>query len=210
MKKLKRNLIKAILLILSFVLSNDMFSQTQQVSKSKCVIGHFSVSVPKDWKAFSNADKDGARSGFAADLEPGLAQYVRAGKPKPRMGDFEIFQKPTDGQLIGWTLLIPDQADFLKEILKKENGDFENQKSLSGGQIQSGSCRLVNISGKDVVRVDIEMANGGKSTNLHFWSPKNPGVISTLMLGLRPNKSSQSEKDFESIIKSLVVNENIK
>jgi len=126
------------------------------------------------------------------------------------MGNFEIYQKPTDGQLIGWTLVIPDQKDFLKVILKREDVQFEKGKSLSGGGIKGGSCKLVKVGSFDVVRVDVKMANGGKTTNLHFWSPKNPGIISTLMIGLRQNKSPETEKEYRSIIASLVVSEDIR
>ena len=123
------------------------------------------------------------------------------------MGEFEIYQKPPEGQLIGWTLIVPDQADFLKEILKRENVEFEGRKNLGGGQVTGGFCKLVKVGSSDVVRVDVEMANGGKSTNLHFWSPKRPGLITTLMFGLRPNCSHQTKKDYETIISSLKIDE---
>jgi hypothetical protein len=176
----------------------------------ECVIGHFTLTMPDGWNSFSGGDKASARAEFASDLAPGLKQYNRAGQPAPRMGAFEIFQKPTDGQLIGWTLLVPVQTDFLKQILKREDVEFQKHKNLAGGQVKSGSCRLFKVGKIDVVRVDVEMANGGKTTNLHFWSPKSPGIISTLMLGLRPHKSTQTEREFESIIASLVVAEDIK
>jgi hypothetical protein len=207
MTRIKRNLELSFLFICCVVFSNDSYSQTKPLENSRCVIGNFTVSVPNGWNSFSNQDKASARSEFASDLEPGLVQYSKAGKPDPKMGDFEIFQKPTDGQLIGWTLLIPDQTDFLKEILKKENIEFEKKKNLSGGQVISGSCRLVKIGGIEVVRVDVIMANGAIATNFHFWSPKNPGVISTLMIGTRPNKSAQTEKEYQGIIESLIVKE---
>jgi len=207
MTRTKRYLELSFLLICSIVLSNYIYSQTEPLENFRCVIGNFSVSVPKGWNSFSNQDKATARSGFASDLAPGLVQYSRVGKPDPQMGDFEIFQKPNDGQLIGWTLLIPDQTDFLKEILKKENIGFEKKKNLSGGQVKSGACRLVKIGEIEVVRVDVIMANGGIAANFHFWSPKSPGVISTLMIGTRPNMSAQTEKEFQDIIESLIVNE---
>jgi hypothetical protein len=207
MKITKRYVELSILFICSFVLSRDIYSQPKPPESTRCVIGNFTVSIPKGWNSFSNQDKASARIEFASDLEPGLVQYRKDGKPDPKMGDFEIFQKPADGQLIGWTLLIPDQTDFLKEILKKENIEFEKKKSLSGGQVKSGSCRLVKIGGIEVVRVDVIMANGAIATNFHFWSPKSPGVISTIMIGTRPNKSAQTEKEYQGIIESLFVKE---
>jgi len=196
--------------LLSFLIHQTIAAQEPRDKGRQCRIGHFTVSIPHGWDSFSDSDKAIARREFSTDLAPGLKQYKKVGGPTPRMGEFEIYQKPTDAQLIGWTLVIPDQASFLKEILKREDVQFEKRKSLSGGRLKGGSCRLVKVSGFDVVRVDVEMANGGKSTNLHFWSPKSPGVISTLMVGVRPHKSAQTEKEFESIIFSLVVNEDIK
>ena len=200
-----------LILVVTMVLvfSGTIFAEGPSTGGERFVMGHFSFSVPRGWNSFSDADKDAARSEFASDLAPGLKQYNKAGEPAPRMGDFEIFQKPTDGQLIGWTLLVPAQADFLNEMLKRENVEFQKQKNLAGGQIKSGTCRLFNVNGVDVVRVDVEMSNGGRSTNIHFWSPKSPGVISTLMLGIRPNKSAQTEKEFEDIILSIRVTEEI-
>jgi hypothetical protein len=203
MKNAKWKSVLSLLFISCFFLSNGIYSQTKQLVTSKCVIGHFTFFVPNGWNSFSSVDKASARNGFASDLEPGLGQYSEPGKPAPKMGDFEIFQKPTDGQLIGWTLIVPNQTDFLKEILKKEEIQLEQRKS----QIKSGTCRLVKIIGINIVRVDVAMANGAITTNLHFWSPKSPGIISTLMIGLRPDKSAQTEKDYQNIIESLIVNE---
>ncbi|MBU4319353.1 MAG: hypothetical protein KKF30_19000 [Proteobacteria bacterium] len=190
-------------------ISLTVFAQDPSEQSRPCRIGHFTAFIPLGWNSFSDSDKAGAKREFATDLAPGLRQYEKAGATTPHMGEFEIFQKPTDAQLIGWTLVIPDQTDFLKEILRREDVQFEKGKNLSGGRITGGSCRLVKIGGFDVVRVDVEMANGGKSTNLHFWSPKTPGVMSTLMIGLRPHKSDQTEKDYESIISTLIVSEDI-
>lgn len=172
-------------------------------------IGHFIVKIPSGWNALSGNYKADAKKEFSADLAPGLKQYEKVDGPKPKMGEFEIFQKPKDGQLIGWTLVIPDQTDFLKEILKREDLQFEKRKSLSGGSIKGGSCKLVNQNGFNIVRVDVEMENGGKSTNLHFWSPENPGIITTLMAGVRSNTSSQTDREFESIISSIVVTDKL-
>jgi uncharacterized protein (TIGR02145 family) len=177
------------------------------VDGARYIIGHFSFSVPKGWNPLSAADKTAARNEFASDLAPGLGQYIKAGEPPPGMGEFEILQKPTDGQLIGWTLIVPEQTDFMEEIFKKENVEFQKRKNLAGGQIKSGSCRLFKVNGIDVVRVDVEMSGGGQSTNMHFWSPKSPRVITTLMLGMGPHKSVQTEKEFEDIISSLMVRE---
>jgi hypothetical protein len=173
-------------------------------------IGHFTVSVPEGWNSLPNDDKDKVRRDFSANIAPGLRQYERAGGPTPRMGEFEILQKPTDAQLLAWTLVIPDQHDFLGEILKRESVQFDSRKSWSGGRLKGGLCRLVRVGGVDVVRVDVEMANGGKTTNLHYWSSTNPGIISTLMIGVRPNRTPQTDREFESMISSLVVNEEIK
>ncbi|MFH2057579.1 MAG: hypothetical protein ABIJ59_01605 [Pseudomonadota bacterium] len=196
--------------LLSFLINQATTAQELHDKSSQFRVGHFMVSIPHGWGSFSDSDKALARRGFSTDLAPGLKQYEKVGESAPHMGEFEIYQKPTDGQLIGWTLVIPDQADFLKEILKREDVQFEKGKSLSGGRIKGGSCRLFKVSGFDVVRVDVEMANGGKSTNLHFWSPKNPGIISTLMIGVRPHKSEQTEKEFERIISSIAVDDVIK
>ena len=196
-------------LFMLLVIPSNLFADKGPIGSKRFTIGHFSVSVPEDWDSLSNADKAAARKEFASDLGPGLRQYNRSGQPPPKMSDFEIFQKPTDGQLIAWTLLVPEQTDFLKEILKKEKRDFQKQKNLAGGQIKSGLCRMVKVDSIDVVRVDIEMANGGKSTNVHFWSPRDPGIITTLMIGIRPNSSKQTAKEFDSIISSLVVSEEI-
>lgn len=196
--------------MMSLVFWGTIFADEPSTKGTRFVIGHFSFSVPKGWNSFSDADKAATRTEFTSDLAPGLSQYNKTGEPTPRMGDFEIFQKPTDGQLIGWTLILPKQTDFLKEILKKEDVQFQKRKNLAGDQIKSGSSRLFKAGGIDVVRVDVEMANGGKSTNLQFWSSKSPRVITTLMIGIRPHKSTQTEKEFESIISSLVVSEEIK
>jgi hypothetical protein len=173
-------------------------------------IGHFTVSIPQGWNSFSDSDKAEARREFSSDLAPSLKQYEKRGAPQAHMDEFAIYQKPTDGQLIGWTLVIPDQTDFLTKILKREDIQFEKGKSLSGGRVKGGSCRLEKVGTVDVVRVDVEMANGGKTTNLHFWSPKTPGIVTTLMIGVRPNKSDQTEKDYEKILSSLAVSEEIK
>jgi hypothetical protein len=170
------------------------FAQDSAGEPRQCRIGHFTVSIPNAWLSLSDSDKAGARREFASDLSPGLKPYEKPGSPMPCMGEFEIYQKPSDAQLIGWTLLIPNQTDFLKEILKREDVQFEKGKSMSGGRVKGGSCRLVKVGNFDVVRVDVEMANGGKSTNLHFWSPKTPGVVSTLMIGVRPNKFSANRE----------------
>lgn len=208
--KTKSHLNLVIYAFLSLFIIHPLSAQEATNQDRQCRIGHFTVSIPQGWNSFSASDKAGARQEFSTDLSPGLKQYEKTGAPTPRMGDFEIYQKPTDGQLIGWTLVIPDQKDFLKVILKREDVQFEKGKSLSGGSVKGGSCRLVKVGTVDVVRVDVEMANGGKTTNLHFWSPKTPGVITTLMIGVRPNKSAQTEKDFEKIISSLAVSEEIK
>ena len=194
----------------SLCIQNVSYAQAPRDQGRQCTIGHFSVSIPQGWNSFSDTDKAGARREFSTDLAPGLKQYQRAGDATPRMGEFEIYQKPPYGQLIGWTLVIPDQTDFLKEILKKEDVEFQKRKNLAGGQVRSGFCRLVKVGGNDVVRVDVEMANGGKSTNLIFWSPKRPGLITTLMLGMRPNYSDQTRKDYETIISSLRIDEHPK
>ena len=195
--------------VLSILLHYTITAQQSNVLGSQLRIGHFLVTVPQGWNTFSDSDKAGARKEFSIDLSPGLKQYEKAGDVKPHMGEFEILQKPQAGQLIGWALVIPDQVEFLKEIFKRENVQFEKSKSLSGGRVIGGSCRLVNLNGFDVVRIDVEMANGGKSTNLHFWSPKTSGIVSTLMIGLRPNSSTQTEKEFEGIISSLLVTDNL-
>ena len=195
---------------LSFLLHHTITAQETSFIGNQVRVGHFLVTVPPGWNSFSDSDKAGVRRDFSTDLAPGLKQYVKAGEVRPHMGEFEILQKPPAGQLIGWTLVIPDQVEFLKEILKQEDVQFEKGKSLSGGRVTGGSCRLVNLNGFDVVRVDVEMANGGKSTNLQFWSPKDPGVVSTLMIGLRLNSSAQTEKEFEDIISSLAVTDKLK
>ncbi len=195
--------------VLSILLHNTIAAQEKGSLGKQVRVGHFLVTVPPGWNSFSDSEKAGARREFSTDLAPGLKQYVKAGEIKPHMRDFEILQKPPTGQLIGWTLIIPDQTEFLKEILKRENVQFEKGKSLSGGRIKGGSCRLVNLNGFDVVRVDVEMANGGKSTNLQFWSPKNPGVVSVIMVGLKQHASSQTEKEYESIISTLVVKDDL-
>lgn len=195
---------------LSVLIHHTSFAQESTGQAKQCTIGHFTVSVPQGWNSFSNIDKAEARREYSTDLDPGLKQYEKLGAPTPRMGEFEIYQKPPGGQLIGWTLVIPDQTDFLKEILKREDVQFAKSKSLSGGRVKAGSCRLVKVGTVDVVRVDVEMANGGRTTNLHFWSPQTPGVITTLMIGIRPNTSEQTEKDYEKIISSLAVSEEIR
>jgi hypothetical protein len=210
MKTARRSVILIAILLAGVALQGLANAQSAPVKDgTKCVVGHFTASLPDGWNSFSSADKAAARREFASDLAPGLRQYEKSGQPSPKMGDFVIFQKPPEGQLIGWTLVVPDQTDFLKEILKREDVQFERGKSLSGGRITAGSCKLVKLGGVDVVRVDVEMANGGKSTNLHFWSPKSPGVITTLMIGLRPGKSAQTEKEFDKMIASLEVREDI-
>ncbi len=172
-------------------------------------IGHFVVRFPPGWNFCSFSEKAASRREFSAYLAPGLKQYGKVNGLTPHMEEFEIYQKPPSGQLIGWTLVIPDQVNFLRKILKRENVQFEKRKSLSGGGIKGGTCRLVKIGNFDVVRVDVEMVNGGKSTNLQFWSPKNPGVVSVLMVGLKQHASSQTEKEYESIISTLVVKDDL-
>jgi len=198
------------LTLLCATLPNADCADTASPDPTRCVIGHFTLPVPKGWNAFSASDKVGARSEFASEMAPGLTQYKKAGAPPPRMGQFEIFQKPPDGQIIAWTLLVPDQTDFLKEILKKEDTEFQKRKNLAGQRLKGGFCRLVKIGTNDVVRVDVEMADGGKSTNLEFWSPKHPGLITTLMVGVRANRSEQTQKDYDTILASLRVDENPK
>lgn len=182
--------------------SGSIKAQNVPVNSMKVEIGHFTLFVPEGWNVFSKDDRIKARKEFELDLEPGLKQYEVDGKPKPRMGDFRVFQKQPFGQLIGWTLIVPDNTNLLQKIFKKEN-QFRQRKD----QIKSGSCRLVKIDGIDVVRVDVEMTNGDLMTNLHFYSPKSPGIISSLMFGLRSGKSVQAEKEFESIIGSIKIKE---
>ena len=198
------------LVLLSLLFPRALFAEQRVINNNPIVIGHFSFSVPSDWIPFSAADNATTRRSFSSSLAPGFIQYTKIGEPEPRMEGFEIFQKPNEGQIIGWTLILPKQKDFLKKTLNKENIQFQKQKNMAGGQIKSGSSRLYKVNGIDIVRVDVEMVNGGKSTNLQFWSSKNPRVITTLMIGLRPHKSVQSEKEFESILLSLVVSKEIK
>jgi hypothetical protein len=172
-------------------------------------VGHFEVSVPSSWKPLSAADTASIRREFEGDLGPGLKQYYKTGEPEPRMGEFAIFQKPSDAQMIGWTLIVPPQIDFLKEILRREAVEFEKRKNLAGAQLKGGTCRLVRVGDVDVVRVDVAMANGGTSTNLHYWSPKNPTVVSILMLGIRPHASTETENELNSIIAALTIKEDL-
>ena len=164
MRTVRQNVMPIVVLLAGIALQGPANAQsTPAKNGTKCVIGHFTVTVPDGWNSFSSSDKAAARSEFASDLSPGLRQYEKAGQPAPRMGDFIIFQKQPEGQLIGWTLLVPDQTDFLKEILKREDVQFERGKSLSGGRITAGSCKLVKLGGVDVVRMDVQMANGEKA-----------------------------------------------
>ena len=207
---LQNKVVVLLSIVLCLIGAADLCAQEPSPESRSCVIGHFSLSAPEAWKPLTGSDKAATRSEFASSIAPGLGQYNRAGAPEPRMDQFEILQKPTDAQLIGWTLIVPDQIDFLKEIFKKEDTQLENQKNMAGGRIKAGSCRWVKIGGLDVVRVDVEMADGGKSTNLHFWSSKNPGIITTLMLGVGAGRSAETEKEFDSILSSIAVSDEIK
>lgn len=180
-------------------------------AKPGLTIGHFTMTLPDDWKSFSEADRIRTRDQqFASQLAPGLRQYVKEGAPTPKLGDFlgdfVIFQKQPVGQAIGWTLKIPNQKDdFMKTLLKKEQTDFTAQKNLAGGRIKGGQARLFRINNAEVVRVDVEMAEGGKSTNIQFWSPERPDLITVLMLGTRGKSSQETEQQVNAIISSIVI-----
>ena len=210
MGPMKNLTVLSMLLVAAGLVGRPVSAQEPDGQSRPFRIGHFIVSVPQSWTPLSDADKTGARAEFASDLAPGMTQYERAGDPAPRLGQFEIFQKPTDAQLLGWTIVIPEQTDFLKEILKREDVQFEKGKSLSGGRIKGGSCSLIKVSGLEVVRIDVEMANGAKSTNLHFWSPKHPGIISTLMFGIRPQAIAPTAREYEAMLATLTVSEEVK
>lgn len=174
--------------------------------KPEVRIGHFALPVPESWKAFSESDRAGARNQFASDLAPGLGQYAKTGAPPPKMGDFIIFQKQPSGQLIGWTLQIPEQSDFMKTMFEKEQVNFTARKNLAGDQIKAGQCRMFKIKDIDVVRVDVEMSDGGKSTNIQYWSPERPGLITVLMVGARAGSTAETQRQFDAIISSIVIN----
>lgn len=175
-------------------------------------VGHFTITLPDDWKAFPETDRIRVRDQqFASQLAPGLRQYVKEGAPTPKLGDFLgdfiIFQKQPVAQAIGWTLKIPNQKeDFMKTLLKKEETDFTEQKNLAGGRIKGGQARLLRINNAEVVRVDVEMADGGKSTNIQYWAPERPGLITVLMLGTRGSSSPETEQQVGTIISSIVIN----
>jgi len=176
--------VSILLFVCSVCLTCLQLDVAAQENKSTVTVGHFTFKIPIGWNQMSGSDKTNTRAEFESDLKPGLRQYTQQGEPDAHMDEFEIFQKPFEGQLLVWTLKVPTQENFIQKIYMTETKTLESRQA----NLKSGECRLVTIGEIEVVRVDVAMRNGGTTTNLQFWSPENPDLITTLMIGLRPNQ----------------------
>ena len=174
---------------------------TQQVDPRQKV-GGLAFRVPIGWKALEGADRDGARREFDAQVNQGqgLREYVRADSQIPHLDQFYICQKePHEGQIIAWTLELPPQSEFLAKIRETE----EKGVTLRQAELTSGLCRVVQVDGTDIVRVDVNMRNGAKATNLHFWSPEKPSQVTIVMVGTSPDAQPATIREAEDILASV-------
>jgi len=180
--------------------AREQAGQPQGDTRQK--IGGLAFRAPDGWKALEGADRDGTRQEFAAQVNQGqgLKEFVRPGYPAPHLDQFYICQKPPhDGQIIAWTLELPPQSDFLTKIRETE----EKGVKLREAELTSGLCRVVQIDGEDVIRVDVNMRNGARATNFHYWSKDNPTQVTIVMVGTAPDAQSDTVRQAESVAASM-------
>jgi uncharacterized protein (TIGR02145 family) len=179
--------------------SSSASAQQEQNHMINQSVGLMEFKLPDSWKPLEGSALGEAKSEFSSGMT--LSQYDRDGEPNSRLDEFQIFQKPADGQVVGWTITIPEQKDFLKKIYDDELKGLDLRKA----QIKSGECQLVQIGKSDVVRTDVVLGNSARTTNLHFWSPEQPGLVTVLMVGIRPSHSEQTAKEFDDILSSVKI-----
>lgn len=164
-------------------------------------VGAFKFVAPSGWTELTGSERFKARFDFQRGMEDGLKEYNRPGEPAARIDSFAIFQKTGQAQLIVWTLQLPDQRNFLRTIRTKEQAKLDSQTRRGG--LRAGSCRLVDLGDRQAVRVDVEMPNGAKSTNLHFWSSREPGLVTTMMIGVRHAGDAETAEQAEEVLSSV-------